>query len=53
MIYLLDFNSITSTTNREDSPKSQLFFQNMHDDKTESSVSYYEFLRHLNEQTSN
>lgn len=52
LVYLYDSRPFGPTFLffREDSNKSQLFFQHMHDDKTESSISYYEFLRHLNDQ---
>ena len=37
---------------REDSSKSHLFFQHIHEDKTENSLSYVEFIRYLNDQVS-
>ncbi|XP_067672447.1 protein transport protein Sec24A-like isoform X2 [Haliotis asinina] len=36
---------------REDSKNRQLFFQHMVEDKTESSMSYYEFLQYLQQRT--
>ncbi|RNA04469.1 transport Sec24A-like [Brachionus plicatilis] len=35
---------------REGSHQSSLFFEHLHDDKTENSISYFEFLKHLSDQ---
>jgi protein transport protein SEC24 len=55
LVYLYDSRPFGPTFLffREDSSKSSLFFQHMHEDKTESTISYYEFLRHLNDQLNN
>jgi len=55
LVYLYDSRPFGPTFMffKEDSPQSRFFFQHMHEDKSESSLSYYEFLRYLNEQIKN
>ena len=52
LVYLYDSRAFGPTFMyfREDSKKARLFFQHMYDDKSESTLSYYEFLRSLGEQ---